>query len=93
MRRSLPIVTLTSDVGSIYAAQIQGILYRSLPPGHVVVLSHDLRPHAIEEAAFLLLHLGVSFPAGTVHLAVVDPGVGGLRAPIAIRCSAVPPIV
>lgn len=80
------LVTLTTDVGASYAAQMKGVLARSLPPGCVVDLVLDLRPHAIDEAAFLLGHMGATFPAGTVHLAVVDPGVGGARAPIAVAC-------
>ncbi len=80
------LVTLTTDVGSVYAAQMKGVLYRRLRPGEVVDLTHDLPPHGIREAAFLLRQVAVTFPAGTVHVAVVDPGVGGRRAPLAIRC-------
>jgi S-adenosyl-L-methionine hydrolase (adenosine-forming) len=79
-------VTLSSDVGWEYAAQMKAVLARSLPPGHVVDLSHELRPHAVPEAAFLLEHMARRFPPGTVHVAVVDPGVGSERAAIAIRC-------
>jgi S-adenosylmethionine hydrolase len=81
------IVTLTTDLGNAYAAQMKAVLYRDLPPGHVVDIAHDLVAHGIEEAAFLLQHIGPMFPAGTVHVAVVDPGVGGTRAPIAVRCA------
>jgi S-adenosyl-L-methionine hydrolase (adenosine-forming) len=77
------LVTLSTDVGSAYAAQMKGVLYRSLPAGHVVDLTHDLPPHRIAEAAFLVRQMAVAFPAGTVHLVVVDPGVGGDRAAIA----------
>ena len=84
MRKRL--VTLTTDVGAAYAAQMKGVLARALPPGTVVDLVLDLRPHAIEEAAFLLRHMAPTFPPGTVHVAVVDPGVGGRRAPIAVAC-------
>jgi S-adenosyl-L-methionine hydrolase (adenosine-forming) len=81
------LITLTTDIGSAYAAQMKAVLARRLPPGHVVDLAHDLRPHAIGEAAFLLWAMAVGFPAGTVHVAVVDPGVGGRRAPIVIECA------
>ncbi len=80
------IVTLTSDIGSSYAAQIKGVLCRYLPPARVVDLVQDLRPHGIVEAGFLLRHMGARFPAGTVHLAIVDPGVGGDRSPVAVEC-------
>ena len=81
------IVTLTTDLGSAYAAQMKAVLFRTVPPGHVVDIAHDLTAHGIDEAAFLLRHIGAAFPSGTVHVAVVDPGVGGPRAPVAIRCS------
>ncbi len=81
------LVTLTTDVGSLYAAQMKAVLYRSLRPGEVVDLSHDLPRHGIREAAFLLRQIAAGFPAGTVHVAVIDPGVGGRRAPLAIQCA------
>ena len=79
------IVTLTTDIGAAYAAQMKAVLYRSLRAGQVVDLTHDLRPHAIGEAAFVLRQIARGFPAGTVHVAVIDPGVGGRRNPVAIR--------
>lgn len=89
-RRSGPgrarLVTLTTDVGWAYAAQMKAVLLRSIPPGHVVDLAHDLPAHAIAEAAFVLRAVGEQFPPGTVHVAVVDPGVGGVRAPLIIAC-------
>jgi S-adenosyl-L-methionine hydrolase (adenosine-forming) len=78
------LVTLSSDTGSAYAAQMKGVLYRSLPPGHVVDLTHELPRHRVDEAAFLVRQMASTFPAGTVHVVIVDPGVGGDRAPIAI---------
>lgn len=86
-RRGPRLITLTSDIGSAYAAQMKAILARRRPPGTVVDLAHDLRPHAIGEAAFLLRAMAVGFPAGTVHVAVVDPGVGGRRNAIAVECA------
>ncbi|HZY70468.1 MAG TPA: SAM-dependent chlorinase/fluorinase [Thermoplasmata archaeon] len=79
------LVTLTTDVGPVYAAQMRAVLYSSLPPGSVVDLADDLAPHRVGEAGFFLHHAAERFPAGTVHLAVVDPGVGGRRAPVAIE--------
>ncbi|MCI4348198.1 MAG: SAM-dependent chlorinase/fluorinase [Thermoplasmata archaeon] len=79
-----PLVTLTSDLGDAYGAQMKAVLYRRLPPGSVVDLTHTLPTHSVAEAGFLLLHMARRFPAGTVHVAVVDPGVGGKRAPIGI---------
>jgi S-adenosyl-L-methionine hydrolase (adenosine-forming) len=79
-----PLVTLTTDIGDVYAAQMKAMLYRRLPAGSVVDLTHSLPAHEVPEAAFLLLHMAQRFPAGTVHVAVVDPGVGGPRAPAGI---------
>lgn len=80
------LVTLTSDVGSAYAAQMKAVLARRVEPGRVLDLAHDLPAHSVAEAAFLLRAMAKGFPAGTVHVAVVDPGVGGRRVPIAIEC-------
>jgi len=85
-RRTPALVTLSSDLGAAYAAQMKAVLARTLPPGHVIDLTHELPAHRIGEAAFLLRAMARAFPAGTVHVAVVDPGVGGRRAPIVIRC-------
>jgi S-adenosyl-L-methionine hydrolase (adenosine-forming) len=82
-----PLVTLTTDLGDTYAAQLKAMLYRRLPAGSVVDLTHTLPAHAIPEAAFLLLHMAQRFPSGTVHVAVVDPGVGSDRAPAGIATS------
>ncbi len=62
-------------------------------PGQVVDLSHDLTAHGIEEAAFLLREMARAFPSNSVHVAVVDPGVGGRRQPIAIETRAGPILV
>jgi S-adenosyl-L-methionine hydrolase (adenosine-forming) len=80
------LITLTSDIGSAYAAQMKAVLARRRPPGTVIDLAHDLRSHAVGEAAFLFRAMAVGFPAGTVHVAVIDPGVGGRRAPIVVEC-------
>jgi S-adenosyl-L-methionine hydrolase (adenosine-forming) len=85
MRRP-PLVTLTTDIGSAYAAQMKAVLAPRLAAGTLVDLSHDLRPHAIGEAAFLLRAMAIGFPPGTIHVAVVDPGVGGRRAAIVVAC-------
>jgi S-adenosyl-L-methionine hydrolase (adenosine-forming) len=83
-RRPQRLVTLTTDIGWAYAAQMKGVLARSLPPGRVVDLTHEVPRHAVPEAAFILRSIAERFPAGTVHVAVVDPGVGGRRAPLII---------
>ncbi len=78
------LVTLTTDIGWAYAAQMKGVLARSVEPGRVVDLAHDLPAHGVGEAAFLLRAMALAFPRGTVHVAVIDPGVGGRRAPVVL---------
>jgi hypothetical protein len=85
-RRRSPIVTLSSDLGSVYSAQIKAVLARSIDPARVIELTSDLPAHGIMEGAFLLRAMAGGFPAGTIHLAVVDPGVGGRRAAVVFEC-------
>ncbi len=74
-------------MGWAYAAQMRAVLLRTLPPAYVVDLTHDLPAHAVREAAFVVRSVGEGYPAGTVHVVVVDPGVGGGRAPLIVRCA------
>jgi len=62
-------------------------------PSNIVDLAHDLPAHGIREAAFLLREMARAFPPNSVHLAVVDPGVGGRRAAIALVTRAGPYLV
>ncbi|MGA7476588.1 MAG: SAM-dependent chlorinase/fluorinase [Thermoplasmata archaeon] len=88
------LVTLTSDLGSAYAAQMKAALISGgVAPGQVVDLAHDLPAHRLREAAFLLREMARRFPPLTVHLAVVDPGVGGRRAPVVVETRAGPLLV
>ncbi len=80
------LVTLSTDVGTAYAAQMKAVLVRSLDASRIVDLVHDLPRHGIAEAAFVVRATAGGFPRGTVHVVVVDPGVGGIRAPIVLRC-------
>ncbi len=87
LRPSYPrVVTLSTDMGSAYAAQMKAVLAQSLPPASIVDLTHDLRPHDLSEAAFVLREVVRRYPSGAVHLVVVDPGVGGRRRPIVLAC-------
>lgn len=87
MSAPVRLVTLATDIGASYAAQMKAVLARSLPPGHVVDLSHELPRHAIPEGAFLVRQMAAGFPPGTVHVVVVDPGVGGTRQRLVIACA------
>jgi S-adenosylmethionine hydrolase len=64
---------------------VKGVILGANPRARIVDITHDIPPHDIEGAAFTLLAACGSFPAGTIHLAVVDPGVGSSRRPILIH--------
>ncbi|MCZ6650598.1 MAG: SAM-dependent chlorinase/fluorinase [Acidobacteria bacterium] len=86
MKRSgPPIVTLTTDFGlrDAYVAEMKGCILSHCPTAVLVDISHQIPAGDIEEGAFVLARAATSFPPGTVHLAVVDPGVGGTRRALA----------
>lgn len=74
-------ITLLTDFGTAdyYVAAVKGTLLRMAPGVTLVDLSHDIPPGDVEAAADLLAGAAPTFPTGTVHLAVVDPGVGSDR--------------
>ncbi|HTO70671.1 MAG TPA: SAM-dependent chlorinase/fluorinase [Myxococcota bacterium] len=82
------IVTLTTDFGAAdgYLGEMKGVLLSRCRGAVLVDLAHDLAPGDVRAAAFLLARAAPLFPAGTVHLAVVDPGVGTARRELALRC-------
>lgn len=82
-----PIITLLTDFGTAdgYVAEVKGVLLSAAPEASVVDLSHDIPPQDVECARLAVARYWRRFPAGTVHLVVVDPGVGSARAPLAIR--------
>jgi len=82
-----PLVTLTSDFGSgdSYVGVMKGVILRICPSCRLVDLAHSIPQGDILKASFALRSAVKYFPAGTVHLAVVDPGVGGSRLPVAIH--------
>ena len=83
------IVTLTTDFGTrdSYVAQLKGVLLSQCADLRVHDLTHEIAPHDVVEGALFLAGAVPTFPAGTVHLAVVDPGVGGERRPVAVEVS------
>ena len=82
--------TLLTDVGTAdyYVAAVKGTLLRLAPGATLVDVTHETAPGDVEDAAFLLAAAARWFPAGTVHLAVVDPGVGGARRILAAEAAA-----
>lgn len=84
---STPLITLTSDFGDRgpYVAQMKGVILSQAPAARIVDISHSIPPQAVEEGAWLLSEAAFRFPPGTIHVAVVDPGVGSDRALVLAR--------
>lgn len=82
-----PPITLLSDFGDgdYFVGAMKGTILSVNPEANVVDISHGIQPQDIEAAAFTLLAGYKSFPAGTIHVAVVDPGVGSGRRPILVQ--------
>ncbi len=83
------IITLTTDFGwgDAYVAAVKGVMLSVNPQAQLINVSHDIRPQNIAQAAFMLGTVYSHFPPGTVHLAVVDPGVGTERQAIALAAA------
>ena len=81
-----PIVTLLTDFGTAdgYVAELKGVLLTAAPDATLVDLTHDVPPQDVEAARLALARCWRRFPERTVHLVVVDPGVGSARAAIAV---------
>jgi S-adenosylmethionine hydrolase len=81
------IVTLLTDFGTAdgYVGEMKGVLAASAPEAAIVDVAHDLAPHDVEAGRLALARYWRRFPAGTVHVVVVDPGVGGERAALAVE--------
>jgi S-adenosylmethionine hydrolase len=82
-----PIITLTTDFGltDAYVAAMKGVILGINPEATLVDICHTINPQDIVQAAFVLGTAHQSFPQGTVHLVVVDPGVGSQRRAIVLR--------
>lgn len=83
----MPIITLLTDFGTAdgYVAEVKGVLLSGAPDAAIVDLSHDIPPQDIEAARLALARAWQRFPEGTVHIVVVDPGVGSARAALAVE--------
>ena len=82
-----PLITLLTDFGTSdhYVAAMKGVILGICPEARLIDISHEIAPYAIPEAAYTLAQTWRCFPKGTVHLVVVDPGVGSARRAIAVE--------
>ena len=83
----MPILTLTTDFGTKdgFVGTLKGVIWSICPLAQIADISHEISPQNVLEGSFTLWRAYAFFPAGTVHVAVVDPGVGTSRRPIAAR--------
>jgi S-adenosyl-L-methionine hydrolase (adenosine-forming) len=83
-------VTLTTDFGlkDGNVGVMKGVIWGIDPQAQIADLSHHITPQNVPEAALVVLRAAPYFPAGSVHVIVVDPGVGTDRRPIAARLGA-----
>ena len=84
----MQIITLLTDFGTqdYFVGAMKGVILSINPDALIVDITHDTPPHDVESAAFTLLACYRDFPARTIHVVVVDPGVGSQRRALAIEC-------
>ena len=77
-RTTRPIITLTTDFGTrdSYVAEMKGVIATIAPDARLIDITHEVTPHDVRHAGFVLHQVWSRYPEGTIHLAVVDPGVG-----------------
>lgn len=86
-RPASPIITLTTDFGlrDAYVGSMKGVILSIHSEARIIDITHDLPAHRILPAACLLREACPRFPPGTIHVAVIDPGVGGRRSPVLLE--------
>ena len=77
-------ITLLTDFGLVdgYVGQLKAVIFEINPFVNIVDLTHDIEPYNLTQSAFLLSKIAEQFPPDTIHVAVVDPGVGSTRRPL-----------
>ncbi|HEX8651379.1 MAG TPA: SAM-dependent chlorinase/fluorinase [Pyrinomonadaceae bacterium] len=80
------LITLLTDFGTAdyFVGAMKGVILSTNPSARLIDITHDIAPHDIQAGAFTLLAVYRTFPPRTIHVAVVDPGVGSARRPILI---------
>jgi S-adenosylmethionine hydrolase len=81
------VITLTTDFGikDHYVGAMKGVILSINPDALIVDITHEIPPHDVFKGAFALRNFYRYFPKGTIHIVVVDPGVGSRRKPIAVE--------
>ena len=80
-------ISLITDFGTRdwYAGVMKGVMYNIYPAARMVDITHEIKNHSIEQAAFVLASSYSYFSYGSIHVVVVDPGAGGSRDPILLE--------
>jgi S-adenosyl-L-methionine hydrolase (adenosine-forming) len=82
----MSVVTLLTDFGTrdYFVGAMKGVILSVNPNAQIIDITHEIEPQQIKSAAFTLAACYKNFPPGTIHLAVVDPGVGSTRRAISV---------
>lgn len=80
-------ITLITDFGEAdhYVACMKGVILQWAPTAQIIDVTHMIQPHDVVHGAFVLRQVFEHYPAGTIHIAVIDPGVGSTRNLLAAR--------
>src|SRR4051794_20953941 len=86
-RPKFPVITLTTDFGvqDHYVASMKGVILSVNPATPIVDITHEIPPFSILSGAYAIAQASPCFPPNTVHVVVVDPGVGTARRPILLQ--------
>lgn len=81
------IITLTTDFGLSdgFVGVIKGVILSIHPDAMIIDITHDIAPQNIQQGAFVFANAYPYFPPNTIHVVIVDPGVGSTRRPIALQ--------
>jgi S-adenosyl-L-methionine hydrolase (adenosine-forming) len=81
-----PIITLTSDFGlnDHFVGTMKGVILNIAPEAKIIDICHSVQPFDILDGALTIAQAYSYFPAGTIHVVVIDPGVGSARRPLVV---------
>ncbi len=82
---TMPIITLLTDFGDLYPALMKAVILKVNPDATIIDISHNVPPQNVRAGAFALMYAAKEFPGRTIHVAVVDPGVGTKRRALVIK--------
>ena len=81
------LITLTTDFGVVdhFVGTMKGVILEIAPRTRIVDITHEIAAYEVDQAAFVIAQAWRYFPQGTVHVVVIDPGVGSERRPILVE--------